>query len=137
MNISDLPGLNAILNSTAAILLIVGFVLIKQGNREAHRKVMTAAFFVSIAFLTSYLIYHSQKGSVPFAKTGTIRTVYLLILLTHTILAAAVPMLAIVTLRHAWMGRFAQHRKYAKWTLPIWLYVSVTGVVVYWMLYRM
>ncbi len=137
MTFSDLPGVNAILNSTAAVLLLTGFILIRNGKREAHRKVMTSAFGVSVVFLISYLIYHSQVGSVPFQKQGTIRTIYFTILITHTILAAIVPVLAIITLRHAWKGRFEKHRRIAKWTLPIWLYVSVTGVVVYWMLYRL
>jgi uncharacterized membrane protein YozB (DUF420 family) len=98
---------------------------------------MLAAFAVSVAFLVSYLIYHFNVGSVRFQRTGAIRTVYLSILATHTVLAAVVPPLAIVTLRRGLVGSYAQHRRIARWTLPIWLYVSVTGVVVYWMLYRM
>jgi uncharacterized membrane protein YozB (DUF420 family) len=137
MDVRDLPGLNALLNSTAAILLIAGYVLIRQGKREAHKKVMLAAFAASILFLISYLVYHAQVGSVRFQKAGAIRTVYLVILLTHTVLAAAVPVLAGITLWRAWNGNFARHRAIARWTLPVWLYVSVTGVVVYWMLYQM
>lgn len=137
MDVRDLPALNALLNLTAAILLVTGYILIRQGKREAHRKVMTAALAASVLFLTSYLIYHAQVGSVRFAKEGAIRTVYLTILLTHTVLAATVPFLAIVTLRRAWKGEFAKHRALARWTLPIWLYVSVTGVIVYLMLYQM
>lgn len=98
---------------------------------------MLAAFTTSILFLVCYLVYHVQVGSVPFRKTGLIRTVYFSILLTHTVLAATVPVLAGMTLWRAYKGRFAPHRKLARWTLPIWLYVSVTGVVVYWMLYRL
>jgi uncharacterized membrane protein YozB (DUF420 family) len=98
---------------------------------------MLTAFTVSILFLASYLIYHSQVGSVRFRGSGPIRTVYFTILITHTLLAAAVPPLAIVTLSRALRGHFDKHRALARWTLPIWLYVSVTGVVVYWMLYRM
>lgn len=98
---------------------------------------MITAFAVSVAFLVSYLTYHAQVGSVRFPRTGAIRTVYLSILFTHTVLAAAVPVLAIVTLTRALKGKFARHRAIARWTLPIWLYVSVTGVVVYWMLYRL
>jgi uncharacterized membrane protein YozB (DUF420 family) len=98
---------------------------------------MLAAFAVSVLFLASYVIYHAQAGSVRFQGTGTIRTVYLSILLTHTVLAATVPVLAVLTLVRAFRGRFAAHRKIARWTLPVWLYVSVTGVVVYLMLYRM
>jgi uncharacterized membrane protein YozB (DUF420 family) len=98
---------------------------------------MLAAFTVSVLFLVSYLVYHAQVGSVRFQKTGAIRAIYLSILLTHTVLAAAVPPLAIVTLSRALKERYDRHRRIARWTLPIWLYVSVTGVVVYWMLYRM
>ena len=139
MNLSlrDLPTLNACLNATAAVLLIVGYRLIRAGRREAHRKVMLAAFATSILFLVSYLIYHFNAGSVRFQGTGAIRTVYLTILLSHTLLAATVPVLAAVTLRRAWAARFDQHRRIARIALPVWLYVSVTGVVVYWMLYRM
>ncbi|MCP5120177.1 MAG: DUF420 domain-containing protein, partial [bacterium] len=129
--------LNACLNGTAAILLVVGQRLIRAGRREAHKRVMISAFTVSVLFLVSYLIYHYQVGSVRFQGTGTIRTVYLTILATHSILAAAVPFLAVITLIRALRGRFDKHRRIARWTLPIWLYVSVTGVIVYWMLYRM
>ncbi|MGH9657453.1 MAG: DUF420 domain-containing protein [Bryobacteraceae bacterium] len=132
-----LPAVNAALNTTAATLLVVGYVLIRRGRREAHKKAMLAAFAASTLFLACYLVYHFQVGSVPFAGTGAIRTVYLSILFTHTLLAAAVPVLAILTLSRALRGRFDAHRRIARWTLPIWLYVSVTGVVVYWMLYRM
>jgi uncharacterized membrane protein YozB (DUF420 family) len=132
-----LPTVNAVLNATAAILLTRGFFLIKAGRREEHRKTMFAAFAVSITFLISYLIYHAQVGSVSFQKTGAIRTVYLTILATHTVLAASVPVLAIVSLRRAVKANFIRHRAIARWTLPIWLYVSVTGVVVYLMLYHL
>ncbi len=98
---------------------------------------MVSAFLVSILFLISYLIYHYHAGSKPFPGVGPVRTLYFLILISHTILAAIVPFLAAVTLYRAAMGNFEKHRKIARWTLPIWLYVSVTGVVVYWMLYRM
>lgn len=137
MDLRDLPTLNAILNATAAVLLVWGWTLIRRGRKQTHRRVMLTAFGVSTAFLVSYLVYHFQVGSVRFPKTGAIRTVYLLILLTHTLLAALVPPLAIVTLSRAVNARFDRHRKIARWTLPIWLYVSVSGVVVYWMLYRM
>ena len=136
MNVHDLPALNATLNAIAAVLLVTAFVLIKQGRREAHKRVMLAAFSTSILFLISYLIYHWQVGSVGYQRTGVIRAVYFTILATHTALAAAVPVLAVVTLRRGLRGAFAQHRAIAHWTLPIWLYVSVTGVVVYLMLYR-
>jgi len=132
-----LPAFNAALNATAAALLVWGFTLIRRGRKLAHRRVMIAAFCVSVAFLVSYVVYHLHTGSVRFQRTGVIRTVYLSILLTHTVLAAAVPPLALVTLVRGLRGRFDAHRRIARWTLPIWLYVSVTGVVVYWMLYRL
>lgn len=137
ISLSDLPAVNASLNATAAVLLGAGYYLILTGRREAHKKVMLAAFGVSVLFLVSYLIYHFNVGSVRFQRTGPIRTVYFTILLTHTVLAAAVPPLAVITLRRAWQERFDRHRRIARWTLPIWLYVSLTGVLVYWMLYRM
>lgn len=132
-----LPTLNAILNGTAAVLLVWGYKLIRAGRKRTHRNVMIAAFAVSTLFLISYLIYHAQAGTVRFQKTGPIRTVYLTILLTHTVLAAAVPFLAVITLVRGLRARFDKHRRIARWTLPIWLYVSVTGVVVYWMLYHL
>ncbi|HYP14558.1 MAG TPA: DUF420 domain-containing protein [Bryobacteraceae bacterium] len=136
MEYRDLPTLNALLNGTAAILLVIGYVLIRQRRRDAHRRVMIAAFSVSVLFLISYLVYHYQVGSVRYGKTGWIRTVYLSILLTHTVLAAAVPVLAVLSLWRGLAGRYEAHRRISRWTLPIWLYVSVTGVVVYLMLYR-
>jgi putative membrane protein len=136
LTVRDLPTLNAILNSISAILLVVGYILIRRRRWQAHRNVMIAALVCSALFLTSYLIYHAQVGSVRFQGTGTVRTVYLTILLTHTVLAAFVPFLAVITVWRAWRQR-ERHARIARWTLPIWLYVSVTGVVVYWMLYRM
>lgn len=132
-----LPTVNAALNATAAVLLVWGYTLIRRKRIQAHRKVMTAAFVTSCLFLVCYLIYHYQVGSVRFQKTGAIRTVYLSILATHTVLAAAVPVLAIITLRRGLAARYDKHRRIAHWTLPIWLYVSVTGVVVYVMLYHL
>ena len=137
MSVHDLPSVNAALNATAAVLLVWGYTLIRRKRIQTHRKVMLAAFATSSLFLICYLVYHAQVGSVRFAKTGTIRTVYLGILGTHTVLAATVPVLAIITLSRGLGGRFDKHRKIARWTLPIWLYVSVTGVVVYAMLYHM
>ena len=137
MDARDLPTLNALLNSTSAILLMVGYWHIRQRRTEAHRRTMIAAFAVSVMFLVSYLVYHAQVGSVRFQRTGAIRTVYLSILLTHTVLAAIVPVLAVITLHRGWTAKYDRHRRIARWTLPIWLYVSVTGVIVYWMLYRM
>jgi uncharacterized membrane protein YozB (DUF420 family) len=135
--VHDLPAVNAVLNAAAAVLLVWGFALIRRGRKRTHRNVMLAAFTVSTLFLICYIIYHAQAGVVRFERTGPIRTVYLTILFTHTLLAAAVPPLAIVTLSRGLRARFDRHRAIARWTLPIWLYVSVTGVVVYWMLYRM
>ena len=135
--IRDLPTVNAILNGSAAVLLLWGYTLIRRKKIAQHRRVMLSAFAVSIVFLICYLVYHYNVGSVHFPGTGIARTIYFTILITHTILAAAVPVLAIVTLNHALRGRFEKHRRIARWTFPIWLYVSVTGVVVYLMLYHM
>ena len=137
IGIHDLPAVNATLNATSAVLLVTGYTLIRQKRIRQHRRVMIAAFCVSIAFLVSYLVYHSQVGSVRFRGTGPLRTTYLGILLTHTTLAAAVPFLAFVTLFRGLKRNDPRHRAVARWTLPIWLYVSVTGVVVYLMLYKM
>lgn len=134
---TQLPTVNASLNAVAATLLVVGWLLIRRGKVRAHRAVMLGAFACSILFLISYLVYHYQVGSVRFQGEGAIRTVYFTILISHTILATLVPFLAAITLFRALKERFARHRAIARWTLPIWLYVSVTGVVVYWMLYRM
>jgi protein SCO1/2/putative membrane protein len=136
MTLHDLPPLNAFLNGTAAVLLVTAFILIRQGKRDAHKKVMLAAFTTSVLFLTSYLIYHFQVGVTRYPHTGPIRTFYYTLLFTHTCLAALVPFLAIITLRRGLKGQFIRHKKIARWTLPIWLYVSVTGVVVYLMLYQ-
>ena len=135
--ISVLPSVNATLNATAAILLVWGYLLIRRKQVATHRKVMLTAFGVSSAFLVCYLIYHFQVGSVPYTHTGALRVIYFSILTTHTLLAAAVPPLAIVTLNRGLRARYDKHRRIARWTLPVWLYVSVTGVVVYLMLYRL
>jgi uncharacterized membrane protein YozB (DUF420 family) len=132
-----LPAVNASLNATTAVLLIVGYVLIRRGRRQLHRRVMITALCTSVLFLVSYLTYHAHAGSKHFTGTGTARTIYFSILLTHTVLAAAIVPLAIMTLSRGLSARYDRHRKIARWTLPIWLYVSVTGVVVYWMLYQM
>jgi len=141
IGIHDLPAVNATLNATAAGLLTTGFVLIRSGRKLAHRRVMLTAFTVSVLFLISYLTYHwylvaHNEGVLHYPHTGAIRSVYLSILFTHTVLAATVPVLAIIALRRALKGKFDRHRAIARWTLPIWLYVSVTGVVVYLMLYQ-
>jgi len=135
--ISLLPTVNATLNALSAVLLVCGYLLIRRRRIDQHRRVMQTAFATSCLFLVCYLVYHAQVGSVPFHHEGTtLRTVYLAILLTHTVLAATVPVLAIITLRRALAARYDKHRQIARWTLPIWLYVSVTGVVVYVMLYH-
>lgn len=137
MKVADLPGWNAALNTTAAALLVLGFVLIRAGRREAHRRAMLAALATSALFLVSYLVYHSQVGSVRFTGQGPMRTLYFALLLSHTVLAVAIVPLALVTLARAWRGRFDAHRRIARYTLPIWLWVSVSGVAVYVMLYRL
>jgi uncharacterized membrane protein YozB (DUF420 family) len=137
ISVRDLPPVNASLNAIAAVLLIWGYTLIRRRRIQTHRRVMLAAFVTSSLFLICYLIYHFQVGSVKFPKRGPIRTAYLSILATHTMLAATVPPLAIITLNRGLKSRYDKHRTLARWTLPIWLYVSVSGVVVYWMLYRM
>jgi uncharacterized membrane protein YozB (DUF420 family) len=137
ISVSQLPAVNAALNSLSAILLVGGYLFIRSRNIKAHRACMLSAFASSILFLASYLVYHYQVGSVPFKGQGGIRLVYFTILLTHTILATTVVPLALVTLFRAFKERFHAHRRIARWTFPIWLYVSVTGVIVYWMLYRM
>lgn len=137
MTLRDLPTLNAILNATSAVFLFAGYGLIRNGRREAHRRAMLAALGCSSVFLASYLVYHFQVGSVPFRGQGAIRTVYFTILLTHTVLAVAILPLILMTLSRALQRRFDPHRRIARITFPLWAYVSVTGVVVYWMLYRM
>jgi len=135
MTLNALPALNAVLNATAAVLLCRGYALIRAGRRDAHHRTMIAAFSVSVAFLISYLVYHALAGAVYYQHTGVLRAIYLTILFTHTVLAATVPVLAIITLRRALKGNFPRHKAIARWTLPIWLYVSVTGVIVYLMLF--
>lgn len=137
MDLTDLPSLNAALNSLSAVLLATGYAMIRRGRIQAHRLCMLSAFGTSTLFLVSYLIYHANVGSVAFTGDGAIRVFYFLVLISHIILAAAILPLALVTLTLALRGRFERHRSIARWTLPIWLYVSVTGVVVYVMLYRL
>jgi len=135
MQLTDLPALNATLNAIAAGWLMLGYVLIRRGRRRAHRNAMIAAFATSGLFLLSYLVYHAQVGSRSFTGQGWIRPVYFAILISHVVLAVAVLPLAIVTLVRGARARYDAHRRLARRTLPIWLYVSVTGVVVYLMLY--
>lgn len=136
IGLSDLPALNATLNSLSAVLLVTGYVLIRTGRREAHKRCMLAAFATSSLFLVSYLIYHARVGSIPFEGEGAIRIVYFAILIPHVILAGLIVPLALYLLTQAFRGRLERHRRVARWTLPLWLYVSVTGVVIYWMLYQ-
>ena len=132
-----LPAVNATLNAISTVFLAVGWSFIRRKDMRRHRFCMLAAFATSALFLTSYVIYHANVGSVPFQRQGPIRLVYFAILITHIILAAAILPLALITLSRALSRRFDRHRAIARWTLPIWLYVSVTGVVIYVMLYRM
>lgn len=136
LGVHDLPAINATLNATATVLLLLAYSFIRRKKIEAHKRTMLTAFAVSCVFLVCYLVYHYNVGSVKFDKPGWVRTVYLAILITHTILAATVPFLAIITLRFGLKSSFPKHRKIARWTFPIWLYVSVTGVIVYLLLYQ-
>ena len=131
-----LPTLNAMLNATSGLLLTVGFVFIRRRNIRAHRACMIAALVSSSLFLVSYLTYHYHAGTTRFAGTGVARTIYFIILTTHTILAAVIVPFVLVTATRALRGQFDRHRRVARWTLPMWLYVSVTGVIVYLMLYH-
>ena len=125
------------MNAASALFLLIGYLLIRSGRREAHRRVMLAALACSTLFLVSYLVYHAQVGSVRFTGQGALRTAYFTILISHTVLAVLIVPLVLATLRHALRARFDRHRRLARLTLPLWAYVSVTGVVVYWMLYRL
>lgn len=135
--ISYLPHLNAILNSTSAVLLIAGYNFIKAGRVDAHRNCQLSALLTSIVFLASYLTYHFYHGATRFPGQGIVRPVYFAILFTHTVLAVVIVPLILVTLYRAVRLDFVRHRRIARWTLPLWLYVSVTGVIVYLMLYHM
>ncbi len=137
MTIADLPALNATLNGTSAVLLTIGYVLIRRGDTALHRKFMLAALASSTAFLASYIVYHAHVGSRPFPGHGAIRVVYFAILITHVVLAAVIVPLALVTASRGLRAQFDRHVRIARWTLPLWLYVSVTGVVIYLMLYRL
>ena len=133
--IAWLPTLNALLNGISATLLCVGYFFIRQDRVDAHRACMSGAFGVSVLFLISYLTLHYQVGSTSFTGTGWVRPFYFFVLITHIVLAALVPFLALATLWRAWRERFESHARLARWTLPIWLYVSVTGIAVYLMVY--
>ncbi len=136
MAISDLPALNATLNGIAGALLALGYYFIRHKRVAAHRACMLSAFVASTLFLVSYLIYHSQVGSRPFPGHGGVRLLYFTILITHIVLAAAIVPMALITLRRGLKLDVARHRRIARWTWPLWMYVSVTGVVIYVMLYR-
>jgi len=135
MSISDLPALNATLNAVAAVLLSAGYVFIRRRQKAAHRACMLSAFAASTAFLVSYVVYHAHAGSKPYPGTGPIRSLYFVILGTHVVLAVVILPMALVTLARGLRERFDAHVRLARWTLPLWLYVSVTGVVIYLMLY--
>ena len=137
MNDSILPHVNAALNFVSFLLLVAAFYKIRRGDVQAHRRLMLSALAVSALFLVCYVTYHAQYGSVRFTGQGAVRAVYFFILITHIILAAAIVPLVIVTVVRALRGDFARHRRIARWTYPLWLYVSVTGVVVYLMLYHL
>jgi putative membrane protein len=136
VTVHDLPAVNASLNAVSGVLLVGGYTLMRLRRIDLHRKVMIAAFATSSLFLVCYLVYHAQVGSVPFPRHGFVRSLYFTILITHVVLAASVPPLAIITLTRGLQGRYPQHRRIARWTFPIWLYVSVTGVLVYVLLYQ-
>jgi uncharacterized membrane protein YozB (DUF420 family) len=136
MSVSDLPTLNAILNALATVCLLTGWWCIRRRRIQAHRRAMISALVCSTLFLISYVIYHAQVGSRPFGGTGIVRTIYFVILITHVTLAAAILPLVLITVSRALRGNFVRHRAIARWTMPLWVYVSVTGVIVYLMLYH-
>ena len=137
VSVTDLPAVNASLNAISTVLLLTGYVFIRRGERQKHKACMIAALVTSTLFLTSYVIYHAQVGSVPFKGTGWIRTVYFAVLIPHVILAAAVVPPILITVSRALSAKYDKHRRIARWTLPVWLYVSITGVIVYLMLYQL
>lgn len=134
---SALPAVNASLNAVAAVFLVAGYAYIRRGDMRRHRRCMLAAFGASALFLASYLVYHAEVGSVPYQGQGFVRIVYFTILITHIVLAAVILPLALVTLSRALAAKYDRHKRIARWTLPIWLYVSVTGVLIYLMLYHL
>ena len=136
MTVHDLPAVNASLNALSGILLLTGYIMIRARRIQQHRRFMIAAFITSSVFLVCYVVYHAQVGSVPFTRQGVVRPLYFTILVTHVTLAAAVVPLALVTLSRGLKGRYPQHIRIARWTFPLWLYVSVTGVLVYVLLYQ-
>ena len=137
LSIALLPHLNATLNGTSAVFLVSGYLLIRRGHETAHKRCMIAALICSAAFLTSYVVYHLHAGSRPFEGMGFVRVIYFAILITHVVLAAAILPLVIMTATRGLRSQFDRHVRIARWTLPLWLYVSVTGVIVYLMLYQL
>ena len=137
MSLSDLPTLNAFLNGTAAVFLVVGYIQIRRGRIALHKACMLAALTASALFLVSYVVYHANVGSRPFPGAGVARVGYFSILSTHVVLAAVILPLALTTAARGLMAQYDRHVRIARWTLPIWLYVSVTGVLIYLMLYQM
>ncbi len=136
MSVTDLPAVNATLNAISGILLLIAYAHIRARRIQQHRRFMIAAFVTSSLFLVCYLVYHAQVGSVPFTRQGFVRPLYFTILITHVTLAATVVPLALVTLSRGLKARYPQHRRIARWTFPVWMYVSVTGVLVYVLLYQ-
>ncbi len=137
MTISDLPALNATLNALSALFIITGYVLIRRGDRVLHKWCMLTALATSTAFLISYLTYHANTGSRPFPGVGAMRLIYFSILVTHIVLAAVILPMALTTTARGLRAQYGRHVAIARWTLPLWLYVSVTGVVIYLMLYQL
>jgi len=136
MSLSDLPAVNAVLNSLSALLLTAGYVFIRKGNMTAHRNCMVGALSASVLFLVSYLVYHYNAGRTVFKDPAWFRPIYLALLLTHTVLAVVIVPMVIVTVSRAFKRRFELHKKIARWTWPLWMYVSVTGVLIYFLLYQ-
>jgi uncharacterized membrane protein YozB (DUF420 family) len=137
MTLTDLPTLNAILNTISAMLLLFGFIRIRQGRRETHRKFMLSALATSALFLISYVIYHSLAGSVPYPHHDWTRPIYFAVLIPHVILAAVMVPFILIAVRHALRGDFTRHKRLVRWVWPVWMYVSASGVVIYFMLYRL
>jgi uncharacterized membrane protein YozB (DUF420 family) len=137
MRVSLLPHLNALLNATSTVFLVTGYILIRRGHATLHKRCMVAALTCSALFLMSYVIYHANAGSRPFPGLGFVRVAYFAILITHVVLAAAILPLALMTATRGLRSQFDRHVRIARWTLPLWLYVSVTGVIIYLMLYQL
>lgn len=137
IDVAALPRVNALLNAVSGTLLVCGYVFIRRRRVTAHKVCMVSAFLLSVIFLASYLYYQARHGPAPFGGEGWVRALYFSILIPHTLLAATIPPLALATLYRAWREQFDRHKRLARWTLPIWLFVSFTGVVIYWMLFHL